>query len=157
MLGGSAPKHGSVIPAEVGRLMAPSTESGKATGAGGRLSGLVSYSTAVMGHSATGPAGGSSRVSYRPAVDVDGRKVVIFSMTDMEALTAPCGLDLIGKFARRRLPIEAIKKDFASRGFRGLIEVKAIDDRHVLIRPNDESDFLRLDPRTVGSLDGSRW
>ncbi|KAJ6812235.1 uncharacterized protein M6B38_149030 [Iris pallida] len=100
--------------------------------------------SSATGHSATGPTGGSSRVTYRPAIDVDGRKVVIFSTTDMEALTTPCGLDLIRKFARRRLPIEAIKKDLASKGFRGLIEVKAIDDRHVLIRPNDESDFLRL-------------
>lgn len=67
-----------------------------------------------------------------------------FDAADVALLVAPFRLALIGKFSHSRPFIAAIRSAFVMMGFSGPISVGVVDQRHILIRPSLEADYLRF-------------
>ncbi|KAJ6807327.1 uncharacterized protein M6B38_172025 [Iris pallida] len=116
-------------------------------GSSSKVAGSARSYLEVLGGSAAAPAPQAADelvLHPRSPVFVQGIPEVTFDKADVDALAVPFKLALIGKILHSRPPMEVIRRAFVVFRFEGPISVDLIDDRHILIRPSLEVDFMRL-------------
>lgn len=64
--------------------------------------------------------------------------------SEISTLAAPLKLTLVGKFFHGRPSIEVLRKEFHTMGFKGSFSVGWMDLRHILIRFDQEEDYMRF-------------
>ncbi|KAJ6814503.1 uncharacterized protein M6B38_136875 [Iris pallida] len=116
-------------------------------GSSSKVAGSARSYLEVLGGSAMAPAPQAAEelvLHPRAPVFAQGIPEVTFDEADVDALVVPFKLALIGKMLRFRPPMEVIRRAFAGFRFKGPVSVGLIDNRHILIRPSLEVDFMIL-------------
>lgn len=67
-----------------------------------------------------------------------------FSTVEIQTMTIPFKLSLVGKFSYNRFNMELIRKFFTTLRLKGNSKVSLLDNRHVLIQLDVDEDYSSL-------------
>ena len=84
-----------------------------------------------------------------------GEPALVLSRQELMGLAEPYKNALVGRFAVKRPPMEAIRRFFVTLGLKGSCSVGLLDAKHVLIRPEVEEDYTRLFVRRTWFIQNS--
>ena len=82
----------------------------------------------------------SSTILIKTVTSFEGEPNVQFSTAEIQVMTIPFKLTLVGKFSYNRSNMELIRKFFNTLWLKGTSKVSLLDNRHVLIQLDVEED-----------------
>nr|XP_027083516.1 uncharacterized protein LOC113705806 [Coffea arabica] len=81
-----------------------------------------------------------------------GEPAVFFSREDIVKLAAPYKFVVVGKFSHGRPKLDDVRRFFSTLNLKNSVTIGHLDARHVLMRFNQEADFLRVWTRGIWQI-----
>ena len=87
----------------------------------------------------------------------EGKSNVQFFIVEIQAITIPFKLTLVGKFSYNRPSMKLICKFFNTLWLKVISKVSLLDNRHVLIQLDVEEDYSRLWVKQTWYINEVSW